>query len=249
MTKKEIYAAYNIEYKAGKIASPIGLINPLLKEGNSKVGKACFTFSLPAGTKGTCICNCKGCYAQSGFYCMKSVKESLAKNQMLVENSLDFVHRAIQAQIIADKITMIRIHAAGDFNTSNSAEYAAMWVDIVKTNPAVKFWTYTKMEQYETIFDTLPNANIVPSVLPFNLGFNFGTCAQLLKMYETMKKHGITPHICECGVNDSHHCENCAGCSINKYVLFILHSVADYDAKKDSLLPQIAAIIEAQKTA
>jgi len=248
MLKKEIYARYGIEYKNGKILSPIGFINPLLKEGNSKVGKHCYTFSMPAGINGTCICNCKNCYALTGFYCMKSVKESLQLNQTIIESHLNFARRAIQAQIIADHIEMIRIHAAGDFKTSNSAEYAAMWKDIVKDNPAVKFWTYTKMHEYENMFDDCQNANIVPSVLPFNLGFNFGTCEQLLKMYETMKKHGITPHICECGTNEKHHCETCAGCSLNKYVLFILHSTKEYDAKKDELLPKIAAIIDAQKT-
>lgn len=247
MLKKEIYARYGIEYKSGKILSPIGWINPLLKEGNSKVGKKCYTFSMPAGTKGTCACDCKGCYAQSGFYCMKTVKESLERNQYIIENHLDFAHRAIMAQIEADHLTMVRIHASGDFKTKNMKDYAAMWFEIVKANQGVKFWTYTKIKEYETLFDSLDNANIVPSVLPFDLGFNFGTCEELLKMYDMMRAHGLTPHICECGIDDNHHCETCAGCSDNKYVLFVLHSTNDYNAKADPLLPKVAEIIDNQK--
>ena len=245
--KKATYAFYGIEYKGGKILSPIGWIAPLLKEGNSKVGKQTFTFSLPAGTKGTCICDCEHCYAQSGFYCMKSVKESLERNRVLVEQHLDFVEHAIMAQILADEITMVRIHAAGDFNTVNREAYANMWLDVVTENPTVKFWTYTKIKKFETLFDSLPNANIVPSVLPYGLGFNFGTCEQMIHAYETMIAHGIEPHICECGIDDNHHCENCAGCSVNKYVLFLLHSTASYNAKADVLLPIIEKIIAKQK--
>ena len=36
MNKAAIYKEYGIEYKAGKIVSPIGMINPLLVDSNSK---------------------------------------------------------------------------------------------------------------------------------------------------------------------------------------------------------------------
>ena len=39
MTKKEIYAAYGIEYANGKIVSPLGEVAPLLVNGNAKLGK------------------------------------------------------------------------------------------------------------------------------------------------------------------------------------------------------------------
>lgn len=38
-SKKEIYSKYGIQYKAGKILSPIGFVGELLKEGNTKTGK------------------------------------------------------------------------------------------------------------------------------------------------------------------------------------------------------------------
>lgn len=247
LTRREIYAAHGIEYKAGKILAPTGQwIRPLLKEGNDKTGTRCYTFSLPAGTDGTCIMDCPDCYAKTGFYKTATVKASNKRNQMLVENYLEFVHQAILAQIQADKIEMVRIHASGDFHTVNSADYTKMWTDTVNACPGVRFWTYTKMQDLETLFDACRNANIVPSILPHDIGLNYGTCEYLLEAYRLMQAHGITPHICRCGIDENQHCENCAGCSKNKYVLFVKHSAEDYDAKKDPLLPEIARIIDAQ---
>lgn len=82
MTTKEIYKAYNIEYKSGKILAPVfGFIAPFLKKGNSKVGENVYTWStLPTNQifhviingksfdiEGTCNCHCVGCYATKGF--------------------------------------------------------------------------------------------------------------------------------------------------------------------------------------
>lgn len=52
ITKKDIYKEFGIEYKAGKILSPIGFINPLLVNGNSKIGDGVYHFSMLAGKKG-----------------------------------------------------------------------------------------------------------------------------------------------------------------------------------------------------
>ena len=42
-TKKATYEKYGIQYKSGKILSPIGWTSELLKEGNSKTGKNVYT--------------------------------------------------------------------------------------------------------------------------------------------------------------------------------------------------------------
>lgn len=49
-SKKKIYASFGIEFKNGKILAPVfGWINPLLVDGNSKLGKGVWTFStLPS---------------------------------------------------------------------------------------------------------------------------------------------------------------------------------------------------------
>ena len=49
LTKKDYYARHGIEFKNGKIISPVGEICELLKEGNDKTGKAVYTFSLLPG--------------------------------------------------------------------------------------------------------------------------------------------------------------------------------------------------------
>ena len=126
VTKKEIYAQHGIEYKAGKIYNKeFGWIRPLLVDGNKKIGVGCYHFSVLPGNmiysmiinnrsydvKGTCVCNCVGCYAQTGNYRFSSVKKSLLIKTWLINNDLDFVYRAISAQIKADKIEYCRIHA------------------------------------------------------------------------------------------------------------------------------------------
>ena len=175
-SKKEIYAQHGIELKDGKINSPIGFINPLMVDGNSKIGKGVFHFStLPANVdfsvnvngkamtvKGTCPCRCAGCYAMSGNFRYQSVKDSLAIRTVIARDYMDYCEKAINAQIQADKVKIIRIHASGDFF---SYEYALMWKRIAENNPNVLMWTYTKNKACQDVFNGLANANIVKSVI------------------------------------------------------------------------------------
>jgi len=99
MTKKEIYAKYDIMFEKDHILYNGNWICELLKEGNTKTGKRVYTFSLPAGTNGTCVCDCIGCYAQTGRYNAENVQASMKLNQSIVENDIDFFYRAITAQL------------------------------------------------------------------------------------------------------------------------------------------------------
>lgn len=258
-SKKAIYARYNIEYVNGKIKSEkYGFVNEMLIDGNSKIGKGCFHFStLPTNqsfevvvnnqsytVKGTCVCNCAGCYATKGNYRFQSVKNSLGMRTLLIRNELDFVKRAIMAQIEADGIQAVRIHASGDFD---SKEYLEMWIDIVKAFPGVKFWTYTKVREFENAFNGFDNANIVKSVIP-GYGFNFGHCDYIETLYNKLSSENKTVHICKCGIDKNQHCTNCKGCSVNEYVLFIEHST-EYKAENDPKLAKIRALIEKQENA
>ena len=172
-TKKSIYAKYGIDYKNGKILSPMGWINEILKKGNSKTGKDVYTLStLPTNkifktkygnVKGTCPLKCNGCYATLGCYNFPSVINSLALNTILVRNYLKFVENAILAQLeTLKKIDELRIFASGDFYISDdktvNGEYVEMWKRIIKAFPNKFFWTYTKCKEYENAFDDLPNA-------------------------------------------------------------------------------------------
>lgn len=128
-----------------------------------------------------------------------------------------------------------------------SREYLEMWIRIVKKYPAVRFWTYTKIAQFETAFDCFDNANIVRSVITVNgkKGFNFGHCGYIMKAYEELKNKGESVHICKCGVDKNQYCSNCAGCSKNKNVLFIEHST-EYKAEIDVDFEALRKIIESQ---
>ena len=273
MTKKDVYAMFGIEYKAGKIRTPYGEYIPeLIPIGtNSKVGdagtwsiyhgnetvnaddlktkcKATLTAAGLAFIKGSCPCHCDDCYCDSGRYNCDNVKAANILKLVLARFYPEFMVNAIKAQIIADNIEQMRIHAAGDFF---SPEYVDCWKSIVVDFPAVTFWTYTKYEYALNAFRGLKNISIVPSKTP--AGINFGTCAELLKKYNDLAAAGYRVHICACGTEYEKHCSDCkTGCkAIGKdcdYVLFIKHSARDYKAGKNDPVEfeAVKAIIKAQ---
>lgn len=258
ITKKMVYAKYDIEMKGDKILSPIGWITELLKEGNDKTGKRVYTWSILPGRKeyvlevagekivicGTCICNCDGCYAMRKRYNTPSVKESMARNTYLVNEHIDFVRRAISAQLEYIGRGEVRIHAAGDFNTKAGRKYPEMWRGIAEKFNSFRFWTYTKIHEYESLFDGLKNANIVKSVIP-GIGINFGHCDYIISAYYTLREAGKRVYICRCGIDKNQHCERCGICATYDYVLFLEHST-EYIAEKDPLYPALVEIVNAQ---
>ena len=256
MTKKEIYASYGIEYNNGKINAPVfGWINPVLVNGNAKLGKGVWTFStLPTkevfhveidgvdyDVQGTCPCSCAGCYATTGFYRMPSVLKANAMKTILARFHLEWLKRAIIAQILAENIKLCRIHASGDFF---SMDYINAWIEICKACKACAFWSYTKNIIAEKAFDNIGNINIVKSII-HGYGFNFGKCEYILKVYHALKELGKDVYICRCGVDKNQHCTSCKGCSKNEYVLFIEHST-NYVAENDPLFNVLKDIIEKQ---
>lgn len=256
MNKAQVYKEYGIEYKNGKIIAPeLGAIPALLIDGNAKLGKGVWTFSTLPGTdkykldmngtsldiKGTCVCDCVGCYAKSGFFRMNSTIKALAIRTYLARNYTEWVKRAIIAQIKAESAKLVRIHASGDFF---SAEYVQAWREIAKECESTVFWTYTKNSAAESAFDDIANINIVKSVIP-HMGLNYGHCDYILACYEYLKSAGKNVYICRCGMDKNQHCVNCKGCSKNEFVLFIEHSTS-YKAESDPLFPALCALIDSQ---
>lgn len=253
MKKSDIYKAYGVEYRNGKILAPTGdYIAPLLKKGNSKTGAAVWTYSQLAGAgewptkygtiRGTCAGTCEHCYACTGFYCMPSVRDALAMHTILTRRTAcytgGFKARAIIAQIKADNIALVRIHAAGDFD---SVDDVRTWADIVKACPGVLFWTYTKRAWPEIDeLNTLENINIVPSVICGRV--NYGTCSDLLNLMAC----DPDAYICPCGFDDSTHCQDCKACATKKHVIFLLHSTPDYKSELDPLYSELKAVFEKQ---
>ena len=255
MTKKEIYAQHGIEYKDGSILFNGEYIPELLKDGNTKLGKSVWTWSMLPGNMeytveyngktitaaGTCICNCVGCYAQTGFYNMPNTKYSNALKTVIARTDAEFMANAIIAQIHASNIKLVRIHASGDFF---STDYVNDWRRIVRECPNTMFWTYTKNRDAEHAFDDLANINIVKSIID-GVGYNFGHCGYIIDLYNRLKAAGAKVHICRCGIDKNQHCNDCKGCAENDFVLFVEHSTA-YKASADARYNELVELIDAQ---
>lgn len=256
ITKKDVYAEHGIEFNGKQIyCNPLDKwVSPMLPFGtNTKVGKA-GTWSMTHGDEivnyvdacekvkeimdlanvreiaGSCPFHCPDCYCDNGFYNYDSNKALNLMKLILAKFHRDWLERAIVAQIKADKIKQVRIHASGDFF---SLEYAQMWRRIAETCNDVIFWTYTKVQFALDTFQDVTNVFIVPSVTPF--GFNFGTCSELLYRYNKLTAMGYRVHICACGTDFEKHCSECKhGCKAVgiecDFVLFIKHSTNDYKA-------------------
>lgn len=261
-SKAQVYAKYGIRYHKGRIEAPeFGMIAPLLVNGNKKIGKGCYHFSmLPTNggfsfahngatyeIAGTCCCTCRNddgevtCYATKGNYNFPSVRRSLGIKTFLARHHLDFVRRAIMAQIEADRISICRVHVAGDFFSS---AYVDMWREIAQTFPGVTFWTYTKVRTAEGAFDDIRNFNVVKSLIPGH-GFNYGNCAYIIALYEALRGMRKRVYICRCGIDETQHCFDCGACRSCDYVLFLEHSTK-YNAQEDALFPVLKCIIESQ---
>jgi len=257
-TKKEIYARFDIKFvkvgTAEKLDSPIGLVSPLLVNGNGKIGKGVYHFSTCPGNKeftadfngqhletiGTCGDTCPGCYGFSNNY-KRFGYDALVVRTVLAREYMDFTRRAILAQLIADNIKTVRIHATGDFF---SRDYLEMWKEIVKENPGVIFWTYTKEYAAQSAFDKFDNANIVKSNV-LDIGYNYGHCDYIISLYNMLSDMGKPVYICRCGMDKNQHCTNCTACANCENVLFLEHSTS-YNAAKDPAFSAFVDLVNSQ---
>ena len=233
-----------------------GVLYPLpLVKGNAKIGNVWHASTLPTDQTftyelngemvqecGTCPLTCSGCYGTKGNYNFSNVKRILALRTRFLRLYPELYFTIARFQIVAENIQLIRLHATGDFMPHE----AKGWHDIFKAFPNVRGWTYTKCAIDGDIkrLNDLDNFNIVNSIVR-GCGFNFGHIDYVLKTYNHLKASGETPYICRCGIDKNQHCDNCKGCAVNKYVLFIEHST-DYKAEKDPLYNTIRALIETQ---
>lgn len=128
-------------------------------------------------------CPCKGecakiCYAEQGTYRFKNVREKNAKRLALAES--DKFVPTINAEISEvvrknpDKEIYVRIHDSGDFY---SMDYVKKWFDIMRDNPTVKFYAYTKMVR---LFQGLIAAGSVPENFKLIMSYG-GTQDDLIK--------------------------------------------------------------------
>lgn len=132
---------------------------------NSKLGKGIAGFSIPAvktcpGSTAHCR---KICYATAGFFNFPKIKKNLEDNyQASLED--DFVDK-INGQIKRSRsIKAVRIHPAGDFYSN---EYIDKWIKIIKANPTLSFWAYTRSWRIPKLLPKLEELSKLPNVQLF----------------------------------------------------------------------------------
>jgi len=118
-----------------------GRSSRLLTQGNGKLGRSVFGFSLPA------VRTCPGmtpacraeCYARRNNFRFPAVETAHRLNLAAAKRS-DFASRIV-AELGFCAAAVVRIHVAGDFF---SAEYAAQWVAVALACPRVTFFGYSR---------------------------------------------------------------------------------------------------------
>jgi len=132
--------------------------NAKLKKTSIENKMRVLNFSLPAykTITGKTVCpfakDCvKYCYAQKGNYRYPSVIKGL-NNRYELSQTDEFVPK-MNATIILERPTHVRIHDSGDFY---SPKYLNKWVTIAKDNKNVIFYAYTKSIKFFTEGLTVP---------------------------------------------------------------------------------------------
>lgn len=155
--------------------------NTKMRKTAAKTGVSLFNFGIPAFKSNTGLITCPsakycvaGCYAKTGTYRFKnSVNAYEARLKLTLSNEFHAVmDREIKkkAALAARKKQklFIRIHDSGDFY---SEAYAMTWFNIMKDNPNVSFYAYTKrVNMFKRL--KLFNEMIIPDnfTLIFSLG-------------------------------------------------------------------------------
>lgn len=147
---------------------------PLLTQ-NSKIkkmsGPRTFNFGIPAYRSSTGFNTCPkagacaaGCYATMGAYRFSNVAQAF-EYRLQATLAADFVD-VMSAEIKKRRVERLRIHDSGDFY---NAEYVQKWFAIMRANPGVAFYAYTKQV---LLFKKLQRSGSVPE--NFTLIFSFG---------------------------------------------------------------------------
>lgn len=146
MSTKEIPIVYLVEDRHTTV-SPYGY-------GNTKLGKNIYTYSKLPGREFTCPGSTDSCEA----YCY--AKRLIQNNpiwSLLTENT----KRGDKVPPIPSDAKIIRIHVSGDFD---SEKYILSWVEIVKQNPKVIFYAYTRSWRCNELINSLNELRKQPNM-------------------------------------------------------------------------------------
>ena len=108
---------------------------------NTKLGKLIWGWTIPAlftCPGATALCK-RLCYALKGFFFIGNVKKSHERNYN--ESLSDDFVQIMNVDILRNFVRVARVHVGGDFY---SVEYIHKWIKIVRANPNVLFYAYTR---------------------------------------------------------------------------------------------------------
>ena len=134
------------------------------------------------------------------------------------------------------------------FHYGLEKEAQDLFLSVCSETQDIQYWTYTKNGDAENgPLADLQNVNIVKSITPDGR-VNFGKCGDVARLYRSMKAAGYKVYLCPCGIDKGHDvkCEDCRICAEYDYVLFVMHSVKEYDPKKDPDLHMVYEILDEQ---
>jgi hypothetical protein len=133
----------------------------LLSEGNSKLGPAIFTWSIPGGETcpGASPACAAECYAKKGRMFSPHVRAHYTRNLTITQR--DTFARLMIAEVKRRWPRVVRIHAAGDFY---SAEYVRKWIEVARACPDVRFYAYTRSWRVAEIAGALVELAKLPNV-------------------------------------------------------------------------------------
>tara|TARA_B100000767_G_scaffold240857_1_gene236937 strand:+ start:5499 stop:6104 length:606 start_codon:yes stop_codon:yes gene_type:complete len=121
--------------------------NSKLKKTSKALNLRVFNFGIPAykSASGKLTCpmadECvKFCYAKKGAYIWSNVQPAFEKRYQL-SKTLEFID-AMNSEIKKKRPDYVRVHDSGDYY---SRSYLAKWITIAKSNPEVRFYSYTNM--------------------------------------------------------------------------------------------------------
>ncbi len=148
----------------------------MLARGNSKLGSAVYSFSIPIAVSchsSTPACE-SVCYAKRGYFHYDNVKATHRRNWRRAR-SPHFVAR--MARFIRDhNIPTVRVHAVGDFATPT---YTRRWAQIARQCPETTFLAYTRRWQ---------DAKLLPALKAF------GSLANVHLWFSADRDTGRPPH-------------------------------------------------------
>jgi hypothetical protein len=137
---------------------------------NGKTPTIANTFGLPSGKAYSCpgetsVCS-KVCYAGKLEKIYKGVRDNLLHNwNLLKDANYEEMYNLLSAMIKEfivdcekkDAPKLFRIHWDGDFFND---EYARAWKHVIRNNPDVQFWVYTRVKSAALILKGIDNLSL-----------------------------------------------------------------------------------------